>query len=36
MYIIAKEILASQELATTHFISSHTGGSVHFYSPYSP
>jgi hypothetical protein len=34
LYIIAKEVLLSCELATTHFIATHSGGSLHFYSPY--
>jgi hypothetical protein len=36
MYIITKDALVSWELASSHFIATHSGGSVHLYSPFVP
>ena len=36
MYLFSKDPLASHEIATVHFLSSLTGGSVNLYSPFQP
>ena len=36
MYLFSKENLVSHEIATVHYLSSLTGGSVQLYSPYHP
>jgi hypothetical protein len=34
IYFIAKDVLTSLELVSTHFLASSTGGSIHLYSPF--